>query len=104
MAQEAIARVARLQKQRCLLERRAKEMSRQGLKFLDELDTTEEKERLEKERQEAVQQAVNTSVATSDSPLDSDLAAALTAYNPSDPFWATLDFGGRTTQASQSTS
>ena len=99
-----MARVARLRKQYYLLEKRAKEISRRGLKFLDELDTTEEKERLEKERQEAIQQAVDTSVAASDGPLDSDLAVALMAYDPSDPFWATLDFGSRTTQVSQSTS
>ena len=71
-------------------------MSRCDLKFLDELNATEEKERLEKEKQEVVQQAIDTLVATSNSPLDSDLTAALMAYDPSDPFWATLDFGGGT--------
>ena len=104
MAQEAIARITRLRKQRRLLEKRVKEISRQGLRFLNKLDATKEKECLEKEKQEVVQQAVNTSVATNDSPLDSDLTVALLAYDPSDPFWATLDFGGRTPQVSRNTS
>ena len=99
-----MACVARLRKQRRLLEKRAKEISRRGLKFLNELNATKEKERLEKEKQEAVQQVINTSVATNVGSLDSDLTAALVAYDPSDPFWATLDFGSRTPQVSQSTS
>ena len=49
-----MARIARLRKQRYLLEKRAKEMFYRGLKFLDELNTVEEKERLEKERKEVV--------------------------------------------------
>jgi hypothetical protein len=51
-AQEAMARVARLRKQRTFLRERKKEMLRRGLSFLDELDAAEEKERLEKEKAE----------------------------------------------------
>ena len=36
--------------------------------------------------------------------LDASLAAALADYDPSDPFWATLDFDGGMTQADPSTS
>ena len=101
--EEAMAKILRLRKQKKFLVRREAEMAKRGLKFLDELDAAEERERLEKERQEAVQQAVDTSVAANEGPLDSDLAAALVAYDPSDPFWASLDFGGGTPQASQGT-
>ena len=52
-AQEALARVARLRKQRAFLRKRREEMSKRGLKFLDELDAAEEKERLEAEKQTA---------------------------------------------------
>ena len=43
-AQEAIARVARLRKQCRFLRKRKIEMARRGLRFLDDLDTTEAKE------------------------------------------------------------
>ena len=47
-----MAKILRLEKQKALLKERAKEMSRRGLKFLEELDAAEEKERQEKEEQE----------------------------------------------------
>ena len=43
-AQEAMARVARLRKQRRFLKKRKIEMARRGLRFLDDLDAAEVKE------------------------------------------------------------
>ena len=101
--EEAMAKILRLRKQQAFLRQRKTEMSKRGLKYLDELDAAEEKERLEKEKQEQVQLAAVTSVTSGEGVLPSDLAAALATYDPSDPFWATLDFGGGTPQASQGT-
>jgi hypothetical protein len=57
-----------------------------GLKTLDKLDKAKERERLEAEAQ--AQLAVVMRNPTSD--LFGDLG-----LDPSDPFWATLDFGGK---------
>ena len=81
-----IAKILRLYKQKKFLIYREAEITKYSLKFLDELNTTEEQERLEKERQEVTQQAIDTSVATNKGPMDSDLTAAFIAYNPSNPF------------------
>ena len=62
------------------------EMSKQGLRFLNELDTAKKLKRLEKTDYKAAQQIVNMSVVTGVSALNSDLAAALVTYDPSDPF------------------
>lgn len=54
---ENSAKAARLFKQRTQLRSRAREMLRRGLKTLDELDAVEEKERLNREMDEAVKAA-----------------------------------------------
>jgi hypothetical protein len=66
-----------------------------GLMTLDELDTVKEKEKQDAEELKRARQEVNTLAPTVDEPLDPDLAAALTTYDPSDPFWVTLDFGDK---------
>lgn len=48
--EEAMAKILRLRKQRKLLIRREAEMAKRGLKFLDELDAAEERERQEAEK------------------------------------------------------
>ena len=57
-AQEGMARVARLRKQRALLKSRKKEILCRELKYLDELDAIKEKEKLE--REEAERRALDT--------------------------------------------
>lgn len=102
--EEAMAKILRLRKQKKFLVRREAEMSRRGLKFLDELDAAEEKERVEKEALEAAASSAapaDASAATVDPPFDPVLAAALAAYDPSDPYWATLGFDGGTLPTSQ---
>jgi hypothetical protein len=74
---KAAARLTRLRKQRKFLKSRARDMLRQGLKSLDELDKAEERERLEAEAQ--AQLAVAIQNPTSD--LFDDLS-----LDPSDPF------------------
>ena len=61
-------------------------MSKQGLWFLNKLDTAKKSERLEKADREAAQQIMDTSVVTGAGVFNSDLATALVTYNPSDPF------------------
>lgn len=91
--EEAMAKILRLRKQRKLLVRREAEMSRRGLKFLDELDAAENKERVEEEKREAErQQLTATSAAFGDFLLPED---------PADPFWATLGSAGETAGSSQ---
>ena len=98
-----MAKILRLRKQQRFLESRETKMSCYGLKYLDELNATKEKERRKKEIAQAAQ-TTDMSVPTAEPILDPDLAAALGAYDPSsDPFWATLDFDGETPQASQGT-
>ena len=84
---KAAARLAWLQKQRKFLKLRARDMLRQGLKSLDELDKAKEKEWLEAEAQ--AQLAIAIQNPTSD--LFGDLG-----LDPSNPYQANLDFGGRT--------
>ena len=61
-------------------------MSKQGLRFLNKLDTTEKSERLKKADRKATQQIINTLVVTGASVLNSDLATALVTYDLSDLF------------------
>ena len=89
--QEASARVLRLRKQKRFLEAREHEMSRRGLRYLDELDAAEEAEKVA---------AAAIPLPTGDFefpeiPLDPVEAAA---------FWASLDTGGEKLQASQGSS
>jgi hypothetical protein len=101
-AMEGLARVQRLEKQQELLKKRGAEMIRRGFQTLDELEETEERER--KEREEAVlqEQRAQATVTSNSADPSGDPLADL-GIDPSDPFWATLDFGGGTPQASQGT-
>jgi hypothetical protein len=93
-----LARVRELELRQQELRERGIEMLRQGLKTLDELDKAENKDRLEGERPEGVEAAPA-------SPGAVDLAAVLglSDFDLDPAFWASLDFGGRTPQASQGT-
>ena len=75
-------------------------MLRRGLKSLDELDATEEAERLAAERPPVVEDTpplTNPSEPGSFGEIDPSVIVALSAdFDPSNPFWATLDFDGRT--------
>ncbi|TVY12480.1 hypothetical protein LARI1_G009638, partial [Lachnellula arida] len=103
---EAMAKILRLSRQEKVLEEREKKMIRAGLNSLDELDALEESERKEKEEeeskekeqaeQEARQATFFDGAGSSEGPLGSDffldpadpaLAAALSAYDPNDPYW-----------------
>ena len=95
-----MARLARLRKQRKFLLARKREITRRSLRYLKDLDDLEEKEELEMvERERAEKESPektlgeappNPSLALDDPAL----AAALADFDPSNPFWATLDFGG----------
>ena len=75
-------------------------MLRRRLKSLDELDTTEEAERLTAERPPIVEDTpllTNPSEPGSLKELDPAVIEALsTNFDPSNPFWVTLDFSSRT--------
>lgn len=77
-----------------MFRKRAAEMLRRGLSSLDELDVAEEKERLDQAATEQVTESLEVP------PLDSDLLAAVSDFNPSNPFWADLGFLGVATSAS----
>lgn len=83
---ETLSKLLRLEKQRDFLRDRRKQMADRGLKYLDELDALEEKERLEKERVEKEkEQSGFAPVEASSSVLDNfDPSSFL---SPSDPFW-----------------
>jgi len=109
--EETLVKLMRLRKQKKMLRSRGKEMLRRGLKTLDELDAAEEEEREENERGEQRREAEalpipDTDVSSdpfSDLSLDPALAAALSDFDPANPFWASLGVGGGTPQASQGT-
>lgn len=52
--EEAMAKILRLRKQQDYLRERRKKMTERGLKYIDELDALEEKERLEKEKEREI--------------------------------------------------
>ena len=83
-----------------MFRKRAVEMLRRRLKSLDELDATEEAERLTAERPPVVEDTpllTNPSEPGSFGEIDPSVIVALSAdFDPSNPFWATLDFDGRT--------
>jgi ATPase subunit of ABC transporter with duplicated ATPase domains len=96
VAQEAMARVLRLRKQKKSLVRREAEMSKRGLKFLDELDAAEEAERKKKEEEE------KAAVAPSTSSFVGFSGVAMGYDEPLSPsFWAGLDVVDETAEASQ---
>jgi hypothetical protein len=90
---ELQAKILRLNKQREMFRARAAEMLRRGLKSLDELDAAEEAERIAESDVSAEADPPSPRVPIPSDFLDPELAVALAAYDPSDPFWATLDFG-----------
>jgi hypothetical protein len=93
-AQEAMARVARLRKQRQLLKNRKLEMSRRGLKYLEELDAAEEAAIRENEAR-----VIEKSPPLITDSVDLSQVLGVSDFDPS--FWATVDFGGGMPQASQ---
>lgn len=96
-AMEGLARVQRLEKQQELLKKRGAEMIRRGLQTVDRLEEIEEQERREKE--DAMWREYQIRAMTGSSP---DVLGDLVDLNfdPSDPFWATWDFGSGTPRAS----
>jgi len=66
--EEAMAKILRLRKQQRLFRSQAKDMLRQGLKTMDELDEAEEKERKEVEAKEPAPSTTNPSTYGVDSP------------------------------------
>lgn len=115
---ELSTKLLRLDKQREMFRSRAAEMLRRGLKSIAELDAVEEKERLEKEKGESVANATSTlslsgvevssennptpetSVFSEDSSwlwdpqVDRVLSDALSDFDPSHPFWASVHTDG----------
>ncbi len=60
-----MAKILRLRKQQRLLDSREQEMARRGLRFFDELDAVEEKERLENENAEKLSEQIAPKDSTS---------------------------------------
>ena len=103
---ETLAKLLRLERQEEFLRSRGLAMLRRGLHTLDELEAAEEKEK-EKAKLEAERQGQQPPTPSASEPGSSggdpsvDLLAGV---DFSDPFWATLGFGGGTPRASQSNS
>ena len=99
------SKLLRLDKQRQMFRKRAAEMLRRGLKSLDELDAAEEAERLAAERPPVVKDTpplTEPYEPGSFGEMDPAVIEALSAdFDPSDPFWATLDFDGGTRPVEQ---
>jgi hypothetical protein len=91
--EEAMAKILRLEKQRQLLKRREKEMVRRGLKFIEELDALEEKEREEKERQEREAAAQEPEATAGEIPFG--------VFDLPDSFWANPGFADEIQPTSQ---
>ncbi|TVY12475.1 hypothetical protein LARI1_G009627 [Lachnellula arida] len=117
-AMAGLARVRELELRQQELRERGVEMVRRHVESLDESDEAEEKEKEEreeekrKEKEQAKQGALQATffdgAGSSENPLGSDffldpadpaLAAALSAYDPSDPYWQGV--GSGTPQTSQ---
>ena len=101
----AAAKAARLETQRNFLRRRAGEMLRKGLRSVDELEEAEKKEKdaLETEKQRKLREQRSLLVNSSNpslEPLDPDLSAALSDFDPDDPFWVAHGFSGVATDSS----
>jgi hypothetical protein len=97
-AQEAMARVARLRKQRQQLRKRKTEMSRRGLRFLEELDAQEERERFENE----VRAAGGSPPLINDA-VDLSAVLGMAGQEADQSFWESVEFGDEiplTTQGS----
>jgi len=97
--EEAMAKILRLRKQQRFLRERKEKMTKRGLKFLDELDAVEEKERREAEEKAAAEQRAqseNNLLANVDLSNSDDLFAAVPAS-----FWEGLDVSGGNPSTSQ---
>jgi hypothetical protein len=96
-----MAKILRLRKQKKFLQRRRQDMMARGLRSLEELDATKQKEKEEKERVENERRQQHELLSTESffpadhGPLDLD-----PAFDPGPEFWATLDAGGGTPQPS----
>jgi len=91
------AKLQRIEKQKKMFRARAADMLRRGLRSLDELDTAEEMERVAAEKEGSVgPPRTSEPIDLSDPGLDPALVASLSDFDPSDPFWADLDFDGGT--------
>jgi len=105
--EEAMAKILRLRKQQRFLDEQEKKMVQAGLNSLDELDAQEarEKEEAEKKKRSSEDGQLRELMATgapsnsnpdpSFGPIDVD-PLLLADFDPSDPMWATLGFGGGT--------
>ena len=103
-SQEAMAKVVRLRKQKKFLRERRKKMADRGLKYLDELDALEEKERLEKERVEREKEMTSAPVAgpSGDSfAFDSSLDPSILVSMESPSFWVNSGISGEMPPTSQ---
>ena len=102
--EEAMAKILRLRKQQKLLRERRQRMADRGLKYLDELDALEEKERLENERGEKEKEMASASVAgpSDDSfAFDSSLDPSILASMDSPSFWVNSGISGEMPPTSQ---
>jgi hypothetical protein len=101
--EEAMSKILRLRKQQDFLRKRRKEMSRRGLKFLDELDEVERRETEEKkEREAAVARLLsqpNPNVDPSGGPA-CEPGFLDPSFDPGD-LWASLGIDGGMPQESQ---
>ena len=96
-AQEASARVLRLRKQKKLLIRKEQEMARRGLKYLNELDEAERREKEEEGRREQeLAAATSLPVAPEGDVLDFSGVAFGPDPTLSPSFWEELGIGGGT--------
>jgi len=99
-AQESMAKVLRLQKQRRLLDAREREMVSRGLDTLDELDAAEAAEKAALEEQESRARALSeASVCFADPTLDPEAFVDLP-----DSFWSGLAFSGVASEVEGSSS
>ncbi len=105
--EEAMAKILRLRKQKRFLEQRELEMSRRGLRYLEELDAAEEQERLNKETAEKLSEQTAPEPSSSAFPTSDSFfpASGSTPFDPSvlDPtLWADLGFVDETPPRAQS--
>ncbi|APA07047.1 hypothetical protein SS1G_04260 [Sclerotinia sclerotiorum 1980 UF-70] len=107
-----MSKLLRLRKQRKFIKERRKRMADRGLKYLDELDALEEREKLENERVEREKEQAGTGssmpVAVNSNVLDNfdpssflSLSEPFSFQNSSGPFWGDPDSVGEMPPTSQ---
>jgi hypothetical protein len=90
---EISAKIMRIEKQRKMFRARAADMLRRGLRSMDELEAAEEAERVAAEKEGSLEASTfSEPIDLTDPELDPSLVAALSDYDPSNPFWASLGF------------